>query len=107
MHIKGTVKSIVLSFSDLANLEKPKTRGGRSTNLSISTYDLFGKPRVGFATDKSRHPLCGLMRCVDSYNVFTERAQWWGIPLETIQSYIDSFKFGAAPHGGAGVGLER
>lgn len=29
------------------------------------------------------------------------------MPLETIQSYIDSFKFGAPPHGGAGVGLER
>ena len=29
------------------------------------------------------------------------------MPLETIQSYIDSFKLGAPPHGGAGVGLER
>ncbi|KXZ44846.1 hypothetical protein GPECTOR_61g799 [Gonium pectorale] len=37
----------------------------------------------------------------------TQRATECGIPLDTIQSYIDSFKFGAPPHGGAGVGLER
>lgn len=36
-----------------------------------------------------------------------ERATACGIPLDTIQSYIDSFKLGAPPHGGAGVGLER
>ncbi len=36
-----------------------------------------------------------------------ERARACDIPLETIQSYIDSFKFGAFPHGGFGVGLER
>ena len=30
-----------------------------------------------------------------------------GIPPETIRSYIDSFKLGAPPHGGAGVGMER
>jgi aspartyl-tRNA synthetase len=37
----------------------------------------------------------------------TERAIACGIPIDTIQSYIDSFKLGAPPHGGAGVGLER
>ncbi len=35
------------------------------------------------------------------------RASSMGIPLPDIQSYIDSFKLGAPPHGGAGVGLER
>ena len=35
------------------------------------------------------------------------RAKACGVPVDTIQSYIDSFKFGAPPHGGAGVGLER
>ena len=37
----------------------------------------------------------------------TARAIACGVPVDTIQSYIDSFKFGAPPHGGAGVGLER
>ena len=36
-----------------------------------------------------------------------ERAQAHEIPLESIQSYINCFKYGAPPHGGFGVGLER
>jgi aspartyl-tRNA synthetase len=36
-----------------------------------------------------------------------ERAKAWGIPLETLKSYIDSFRHGALPHGGGGIGLER
>lgn len=36
-----------------------------------------------------------------------ERANAWGIPLKDIQAYIDSFRYGALPHGGGGIGLER
>lgn len=36
-----------------------------------------------------------------------ERANALAIPIDTIQSYIDCFKYGAVPHGGAGVGMER
>ncbi|KAL3148286.1 hypothetical protein ABBQ38_013752 [Trebouxia sp. C0009 RCD-2024] len=39
--------------------------------------------------------------------LLTERAKALGIPVDTIQTYIDSFKYGAVPHGGAGVGMER
>lgn len=36
-----------------------------------------------------------------------ERAKAWDIPLEDIKSYVDSFRNGALPHGGGGIGLER
>jgi len=35
------------------------------------------------------------------------RAKAKGIPLEDIKSYVDSFRHGALPHGGGGIGLER
>eukprot|EP00245_Coleochaete_scutata_P018643 TRINITY_DN980_c0_g1_i1.p1 TRINITY_DN980_c0_g1~~TRINITY_DN980_c0_g1_i1.p1 ORF type:complete len:538 (+),score=117.08 TRINITY_DN980_c0_g1_i1:232-1845(+) len=36
-----------------------------------------------------------------------KRATECGIDVSTISSYIDSFRYGAPPHGGCGVGLER
>ncbi|PON65615.1 Aspartyl-tRNA synthetase, archaeal-type [Parasponia andersonii] len=39
--------------------------------------------------------------------LLAERAQACGIDVNTISTYIDSFRYGAPPHGGFGVGLER
>ncbi|GFR50951.1 hypothetical protein Agub_g13271 [Astrephomene gubernaculifera] len=50
--------------------------------------------------------ISGAQRVHDA-DLLVERATACGIPLPDIQSYIDSFKLGAPPHGGAGVGLER
>ncbi|XP_010436322.1 PREDICTED: aspartate--tRNA ligase 1, cytoplasmic-like [Camelina sativa] len=36
-----------------------------------------------------------------------KRARECGINVETISTYIDSFRYGAPPHGGFGMGLER
>lgn len=36
-----------------------------------------------------------------------KRAKEWGLDVSTITSYIDSFRNGALPHGGGGIGLER
>ncbi|KAK1379664.1 Aspartate--tRNA ligase [Heracleum sosnowskyi] len=36
-----------------------------------------------------------------------ERAKSCGIDVKSISTYIDSFRYGAPPHGGFGVGLER
>ncbi|KAL0216401.1 hypothetical protein P9112_008585 [Eukaryota sp. TZLM1-RC] len=39
--------------------------------------------------------------------VVAERAAQCGIDVGTLKYYIDAFKYGAPPHGGAGIGLER
>lgn len=39
--------------------------------------------------------------------MLAKRATELGIPVQSIQDYVDSFKYGAYPHGGAGFGLER
>jgi len=39
--------------------------------------------------------------------LLTERALKKGVQIDLIKDYIDAFRFGASPHGGAGVGLER
>lgn len=44
---------------------------------------------------------------VHDHELLIERATACGIPINTLQSYIDSFKLGAFPHGGCGIGLER
>ncbi|GIQ89896.1 aspartyl-tRNA synthetase, archaeal-type, partial [Kipferlia bialata] len=36
-----------------------------------------------------------------------EQCEAKGIPVETIADYARSFEYGAPPHGGAGIGLER
>eukprot|EP01052_Picozoa_sp_SAG31_P016928 SAG31_NODE_1139_length_9713_cov_28.936863_7_plen_695_part_00 len=39
--------------------------------------------------------------------LLVERVKAWDVPVESVQDYIDAFKFGAYPHAGGGVGLER
>jgi aspartyl-tRNA synthetase len=39
--------------------------------------------------------------------LLAKKAQEKGVPLDNISSYLQSFNFGAWPHGGAGIGLER
>ncbi|MCL7035793.1 hypothetical protein MKW94_018659 [Papaver nudicaule] len=40
-------------------------------------------------------------------DLLSTRAKDCGIDLKSIEAYIDSFRYGTAPHGGFGVGLER
>jgi nondiscriminating aspartyl-tRNA synthetase len=40
-------------------------------------------------------------------DLLVERATAHGIPLADIDSYVNSFRNGAMPHGGGGIGLER
>ncbi|MCL7038085.1 hypothetical protein MKW94_023023 [Papaver nudicaule] len=39
--------------------------------------------------------------------LLSTRAEGLGIDLKSIETYIDAFRYGAPPHGGFGVGLER
>jgi aspartyl-tRNA synthetase len=50
--------------------------------------------------------LSGAQRIHDP-ELIEERARAWGIDLSTIEEYVDSFRNGAMPHGGGGIGLER
>ena len=43
----------------------------------------------------------------DDYNKLSERAQEMGIPVKDIWWYLDTRRFGSAPHSGFGLGFER
>jgi len=62
-----------------------------------NSYDMFMR---------GEEILSGAQRIHDA-QLLTERALHHQIDLEKIKSYIDSFRFGAPPHGGGGIGLER
>ena len=47
------------------------------------------------------------MQRVHDADMLSRRATECGIDVSTIAAYIDSFRHGAPPHGGCGVGLER
>jgi len=62
-----------------------------------NSYDLFMRGEEIVSGAQRVH-------CPD---LLTERAKLHGIDVGTLKSYIDAFRLGSFPHGGAGVGLER
>uniref|UniRef100_A0A6I8S2B8 Aspartate--tRNA ligase, cytoplasmic n=1 Tax=Xenopus tropicalis TaxID=8364 RepID=A0A6I8S2B8_XENTR len=62
-----------------------------------NSYDMFMR---------GEEILSGAQRVHDP-QLLTERATHHAIDLEKIKAYIDSFRFGAPPHAGGGIGLER
>lgn len=62
-----------------------------------NSYDMFMR---------GEEILSGAQRIHDA-EFLVERAKAHNIPIDTIQSYIDSFKYGCPPHAGGGIGLER
>lgn len=51
--------------------------------------------------------ICSGSQRIHDPDILIECAKNKGVDIKTIQSYIDCFKYGAYPHGGAGIGLER
>lgn len=62
-----------------------------------NSYDVF---------IRGQEILSGAQR-VHEPKLIEKRAAEWGIDVGTIASYLDSFRNGALPHGGGGIGLER
>ncbi|KAJ3066292.1 Aspartate--tRNA ligase, cytoplasmic [Podochytrium sp. JEL0797] len=50
--------------------------------------------------------MSGAQRVHDA-DLLEKRAKEHGVEISTIQAYLDAFKYGAPPHAGGGVGLER
>jgi aspartyl-tRNA synthetase len=78
----------VRPFYTMPDAENPK--------LSNS-YDFFMR---------GQEILSGAQR-IHEPNLLEERATAHGIDLKDIESYLQSFRHGALPHGGGGIGLER
>jgi aspartyl/asparaginyl-tRNA synthetase len=62
-----------------------------------NSYDIF---------IRGEEVMSGAQRIHDS-KMLLARAKKIGVDLAPIQGYVDSFKVGAMPHAGGGVGLER
>merc|ERR1712240_339447 len=62
-----------------------------------NSYDMFMR---------GEEILSGAQR-IHNPEFLTERAKHHGVALDTIASYIDSFRYGCPPHAGGGIGMER
>ena len=66
-------------------------------------------PRVSNSYDmflRGEEIVSGAQRVHDA-EMLTARIAAMGVPLEPLRAYIDSFRHGALPHAGGGIGLER
>jgi aspartyl-tRNA synthetase len=62
-----------------------------------NSYDLF---------IRGEEIVSGAQRIHDP-DLLIERAKAVGIPVNSIQAYVDAFRHGALPHAGGGIGMER
>jgi len=107
-----------LSVRPFYTMPDPEVRRGlhkwehRFLDLRFSDntfHYLIQNPKLSNSYDffiRGQEILSGAQRIHDP-ELLKERAKAWGIPLEDIESYINSFCYGAFPHGGGGIGLER
>lgn len=69
----------------------------------------FSFPSADCLRNDSGEEITSGAQRIHDHSMLVERAlaQDPPIDLSTISSYLDSFKYGSSPHGGAGIGLER
>eukprot|EP01106_Pelomyxa_sp_JSP_P018792 TRINITY_DN897_c0_g1_i1.p1 TRINITY_DN897_c0_g1~~TRINITY_DN897_c0_g1_i1.p1 ORF type:complete len:159 (+),score=58.92 TRINITY_DN897_c0_g1_i1:149-625(+) len=51
--------------------------------------------------------ICSGSQRIHDPTLLTQRATAKGVKPDSLRDYIESFKYGAPPHAGAGIGLER
>lgn len=51
--------------------------------------------------------ICSGAQRIHDPELLTRTIEAKGVPVEPLESYINSFRHGVPPHGGAGIGLER
>ncbi|KGG50468.1 hypothetical protein DI09_6p520 [Mitosporidium daphniae] len=76
---------------------------------STTNEKLLGKLKLANAYDffiRGEEILSGAQR-INDYNLLVQKATEHGIDLSTINSYLEAFRYGAPPHAGGGIGLER
>jgi len=71
----------------------PDPKDGRWTNA----YDVFLR---------GEEITSGAQRIHDP-TMLAAKCEAVGVPVSSIQAYVDAFKYGSYPHGGAGIGMER
>lgn len=74
-------------------------------------YTMPDPARPGYSNSydffiRGQEILSGAQRIHDP-TMLMNRALEHGVDVKTIQPYVDAFKYGAPPHGGGGIGLER
>lgn len=70
-------------------------------------YEIGGKTTKSFdLIFKGIEITTGALR-EHSYDVLCTQAESKGVSLESIDHYLDSFRYGCPPHGGFGLGIER
>jgi nondiscriminating aspartyl-tRNA synthetase len=73
------------------------TMPNRENPLYSNSYDFFMR---------GEEIMSGAQRIHD-YDLLYKRATEHGIDIKTVEAYVDAFKYGAPPHAGGGLGLER